>query len=169
MRLFVIFFFLAGAVFTVAAQVPRGEDLIRKLAARDKELVQRRKAWDYDIAITREKLNSNDSVDSTEKDKVTMRGNVSPSYHTRPDQPEEAAKQQSREEPFELLKAIDHFTYKVDAEETVNGVPCWRILFMPKPDMPYDNREEKVLNNTAGHIWASKADYSLIRNDGWLV
>ncbi len=98
-----------------------------------------------------------------------MRGNVSPSYHTRSDKPEDQAQQQSREEPFELLKIIDHYTYIVDAEETVDGVPCWRILFRPKPGMPYDNREEKVLNNTAGHIWASKADFSLIRNEGWLV
>ena len=44
-----------------------------------------------------------------------------------------------------------------------------RIDFLPKPDMPYDNREEKVLNNTGGHIWASKADYSLIRNEGSLM
>lgn len=161
--------FLVATVVPVAGDPPSGEDLIRKVAARDKELVQRRKAWDYDIAITREKLNSDDTVDSTTKEKVTMRGNVSPSYHTRSDQPEEEAKQQSREEPFELLKIIDHYTYRVDAEETVDGVPCWRILFTPKPGMPYDNREEKVLNNTAGHIWASKADYSLIRNEGWLV
>jgi hypothetical protein len=164
-----IFWLFVAATALQAADLPNGEDLIRKVAARDKELVQRRQAFDYDIAITRDKLNSDDTVASTEKETVTMRGNVAPSYHTRSDQPEDAAKQQSREEPFELLKAIDHFTYTVEGAETVDGVDCWRIAFTPKPDMPYENREEKVLNNTAGHIWASKADYSLIRNEGALM
>ncbi len=164
-----IFWFFAVSTLVLAADPPNAEDLIRKVAARDKELVARRKAFDYDIQITREKLNDDDTVTSSASEKVTMRGNISPSYHTRSDKPEDEAKEQSREEPFELLKVIDHFTYKVDAEETVDGVPCWRILFQPKPDMPYDNREEKVLNNTAGHIWASKADFSLMRNEGWLL
>jgi len=162
---------VAGAI-VLRADLPSGEELIRKIAARDKELVQRRGAFDYDIAITREKLNADDSVASSEKESVTMRGNVAPSYHTRDgdkDKPEAEAKQQSREEPFELLKIIDHYTYTVEGEETVDGVDCWRIHFVPKPDMPYDNREEKVLNNTSGYIWASKADYSLIRNQGSLM
>jgi len=164
-----IFCLVAASGLFLRADVPNGEEVIRKIAARDKELVERRKAFDYDIEITREKLNSDNSVASSETETVTMRGNVSPSYHTRDDKPEEAAKQQSREEPFELLKAIDHFTYTVEGEETVDGVDCWRIHFVPKPDMPYENREEKVLNNTAGYIWAAKADYSLIRNEGALL
>jgi len=167
-----LFWMLVASTVVLRADMPSGEDLIRKIAARDKELVQRRKTFDYDIAITREKLNEDGSVSSTETETVTMRGNVSPSYHTRDadkEKPEEAAKQQSREEPFELLKIIDHYTYTVEGSETVDGVDCWRIKFVPKPDMPYDNREEKVLNNTSGYIWASKADYSLIRNQGSLM
>jgi hypothetical protein len=164
-----ICWFLVATTAVLAADPPNGEDLIRKVAAHDKELVERRRAFDYDIAITREKLNSDDSVASSTGEKVTMRGNVAPSYHTRSDQPEDEAKQQSREEPFELLKIIDHYTYTVEGDETVDGVDCWRIAFTPKPAMPYDNREEKVLNNTSGHIWASKADYSLIRNEGTLM
>ncbi len=164
-----MFILLAATIVLARADTPSGEDMIRKIAARDKELVERRKAFDYDIAITREKLNSDNSVASKETEKVTMRGNVSPSYHTRSDKPDEEAKQQSREEPFELLKVIDHFTYTVEGSETVDGVDCWRIHFVPKDNMPYENREEKVLNNTAGYIWASKADYSLIRNEGALL
>ena len=163
---------VAGSIVLRADPPPSGEDLIRKIAARDKELVEHRRAFDYDVAITREKLNDDGSVASSETETVTMRGNVSPSYQTRDgdkDKPEEEAKQQSREEPFELLKIIDHYTYTVEGEETVDGVDCWRIHFVPKPDMPYDNREEKVLNNTSGYIWASKADYSLIRNQGSLM
>jgi hypothetical protein len=168
MAKWIVCFLVASGLF-LRADVPSGEDLIRKVAARDKELVERRRAFDYDIQISREKLNSDNTVASSETETVTMRGNVSPSYHTRDEKPEEAAKQQSREEPFELLKVIDHFTYTVEGDETVDGVDCWRIHFVPKPDMPYGNREERVLNNTAGYIWASKTDYSLIRNEGALM
>ncbi len=35
--------------------------------------------------------------------------------------------------------------------------------------MPYANREEKVLNNVSGHIWAAKADDTVIRNEGSLL
>ena len=51
----------------------------------------------------------------------------------------------------------------------MDGVDCYKIGFTPKPDMPYDNREEKVLNNVSGHIWASVQDYSLIKNEGSLM
>jgi hypothetical protein len=163
------FLLLAAIMPAWAADPPSGEEMIRKIAAQDKLLVARRAAFDYDIAITRDKLNADKSVASTASEKVTMRGNVAPSYKTRGDQPEDEAKQQSREEPFELLKIIDHYTYTVEGSETVDGVDCWRIAFTPKPDQPYENREEKVLNNTSGHIWASKADYSLIRNEGSLM
>jgi len=164
-----IFCILVASTAVLRADLPSGEDLVRKVAVRDKELVERRRAFDYDIAITRDKLKDDDSVASSETETVTMRGNISPNYHTRSDKPEDEAKQQSREEPFELLKIIDHYTYTVEGEETVDGVDCWRIHFVPKPDMPYDNREERVLNNTSGYIWASKADYSLIRNQGSLM
>ena len=78
-----IFWILMAATLVVRADMPTGEDLIRKISARDKELVARRKAFDYDIAITRDKLNDDNSVASTESEKVTMRGNISPSYHAR--------------------------------------------------------------------------------------
>ena len=85
-----------------------------------------------------------------------MRGNVAPSYqHALATNPEKPRRRSSRVRSLSsCFKIIDHYTYAIDAEETVDGVDCWRIAFTPKPDMPYENREEKVLNNTSGHIWA---------------
>ena len=94
-----------------------------------------------------------------------------PGYGTRSvsGNPDDEAQKTSKEEPFELLKIIDHYKYTLEGEETVDGVDCYKIAFTPKPDMPYENREEKVLNNVSGHIWASKLDYSLIKNEGYLL
>jgi hypothetical protein len=165
--------FLGVIAPPLRAQSPplSGEEIIHRVAAQDKLLVQRRKAFDYDIAITREKLDSNRAVISKETDKEVVIGGVGPGYGTRPDSgnPQQEQVKQSREEPFELLKIIDHYEYRLEGEETVDGVPCYRVAFTPKPDQPYDNREEKVLNHVSGHIWASTKDFSLIRNEGSLM
>jgi hypothetical protein len=148
---------------------PTADALIQKVVARDHELVARRSAYDYDIAITREKLHDDGSVASKVEETQTMRGDQRPGYQTRSNDPNTEAQNQSREEPFELLKIIDHYTYTLEGEETVNGVACYRIAFTPKPNLPYANREEKVLNNVSGHIWAAVSDYSVIRNEGALL
>jgi hypothetical protein len=166
-----ICFLLVASCPLRAEPTPTADEIIHKLVARDKELVQRRKAFDYDMAITREKLDDKDAVVSTERDSVVVEGDRRPGYGTRAvtGDPEQEAQKTSKEEPFELLKIIDHFTYTVEGDETVDGVDCYKIAFTPKPDMPYDNREEKVLNNVSGHIWASKLDYSVIKNEGHLL
>jgi hypothetical protein len=154
-----------------AGTTPTADEIIRQVAAQDKQLVQRRKAFDYDIEITREKLDSNRAVASTTRENMVVTGDRRPGYGTRSDSgdPEQEAQKTSREEPFELLKIIDHYTYTLEGMEMADGVDCYKIAFTPKPDMPYDNREEKVLNNVSGHIWASRKDYSLIKNEGSLM
>ena len=153
------------------AAVPSADKIVAAIVARDKVLVERRRAFDYDVAITRDQLDDTKAVVSTDHDKMVMRGDVRPSYNTRPGaaDPKQEAKTTSREEPFEFLKIIDHYTYTLEADQWVDGVECYTIAFTPKDGMPYANREEKVLNNVAGHIWAAKADYTVIRNEGYLL
>jgi hypothetical protein len=146
------------------------DKIISAIVARDKVLVERRRSFDYDVDITRDQLDDKKAVVSTDKDKMVMRGDVRPSYNTRGSagDPKAEAKKTAREEPFEFLKIIDHYNYKLEADQWVDGVECYTIAFTPKDDMPYANREEKVLNNVAGHIWASKKDCTVIRNEGEL-
>ena len=162
---------LFAATSCWAATESPADKIVSQIVARDKVLVERRRAFDCDIAITREKLDPDKKVTSTEKDSTVMRGDRRPSYNTRTasGDPAQEQKQTSREEPFEFLKIIDHYTYTREDDEWIDGVDCYRIAFTPKPDMPYENREEKVLNNVSGHIWASKEDFSVIRNEGYLM
>jgi hypothetical protein len=166
-----IFLFALLIAPAFGGTTPTADEMISRVVARDKVLVERRKAFDYDVEITRDKLDSNRAVVSTERESVVVVGDKRPDYGTRSASadPNQEAKKTSREEPFELLKIIDHFTYTLEGEETVDGVDCYKIGFTPKPDMPYENREEKVLNNVSGHIWASKADFSVIKNEGSLM
>ncbi len=166
-----LFCFLLAITPALADASLTADQIVAKVIARDKEMVQRRKAFDYDIDITREKLDESGKLVQTLKDKVVVKGDHRPSYGTRSttDDPEDEAKQASREEPFELLKIIDHYTYTLEHDDVVNGEPCYKIAFTPKPDMPYHNREEKVLNSVSGYLWASKKDFSLVRDQGSLM
>ncbi len=165
-------------LFFVIALVPaRADDpltaaeSIQHVVARDKSLVERRRSYDYDMLVTREKLDDDKKTTSSESETITITGDKRPDYGTRttPADPEQEQKKTSREEPFELLKIIDHYNYVLEGRETVDGVECYKIGFSPKPDLTYENREEKVLNHVSGHIWASTTDYSVIRNEGSLM
>src|ERR1700679_3803826 len=128
-----------------AEPVPSAREIVARIAAQDKILQQRRKQYDYDLEITREKLDDADHAASTSQEKVVVKGDKRPDFGTRTalGQPEDEAKKAAREEPFELLRILDHYNYTLVGEETVEGVPCYKIAFTPKPDMPYANREEK--------------------------
>ena len=162
-------FFLVTTLASQAA--PTADEIVSKVVIRDKQLVERRKAFDYDLDITRDKLDPDREVLDTTTEHMVMRGDRRPSYGTRTtsSDPEQEAQKASREEPFELLKIIDHYTYTLEGQEIADGVPCYKIAFTPKPDMPYDNREEKVLNAVSGHLWISTKDFSLIKNQGSLM
>jgi hypothetical protein len=163
--------FTAMAFPAQAASALSADEIIANVVARDKVLVEQRKTFDYDIAITREKLGENKEVLNTIRENAVVTGDRRPGYGTRSTtgNPEQEAQKTSREEPFELLKIIDHYTYTLEGQETQDGVECYKIAFNPKPDMPYENREEKVLNNVSGHIWASVQDFSVIKNEGSLI
>jgi hypothetical protein len=156
------------------APPPDAHTLILKLAAQDKVLQQHRKHFDCDLLITREKLDDDNKVTDTSTTKVLVQGDHRPDFGTRSGpaattgSPEDESKKASQEEPFELLKIMDHYTYTVEGQEMVNGTLCYKIAFTPKPDQPYDNREEKVLNNVSGHLWISTGNYSLVANEGSL-
>jgi hypothetical protein len=164
-------FLLLAAASVRAETPPTAGQMISLIVARDKQLVERRKAFDYDILITRDQLDSARKVTSTVRERSIVTGDRRPAYGTRgaAGSPQEEAVKTSREEPFEFLKIIDHYTYTLEGRETVDGVECYKLGFTPKPDMPYVNREEKVLNNVSGHIWASTKDFSVIRNEGSLL
>lgn len=159
------------AIPLLAEPTPTAREIIDRVAAQDKILQHHRKAFDYDLDITREKLDANRTVVSTDHEHLVVTGDHRPDFGTRTSSgsPEDESKKAAREEPFELLNILDHYNYALEGEEPVNGVPCYKIAFTPKPDMPYRNREEKVLNAVSGHIWAAKSDYSLLRNEGALI
>jgi|GEM_PF-646453 len=160
---------LSLGALTAAVAAPDATEIVAKVVERDKELQERRKVYDYDLTVTREKLKEDKSSKETHRDSSVVIADKRPDFDTRVGlSPEEEAEKQSKEEPFELLKVIDHFSYELAGTEDVNGVPCYKVAYKPKPDMPYRNREEKVINQVTGFLWVSQKDFSLMRNSGTL-
>lgn len=163
-----VLFVLAGSVCP-AQNPPDAAVIVDRVIKRDKELQERRKGYDYDLTVTREKLKEDQSARETTEDKSVVVADRRPDYDTRSGlSAEQEAEKASKEEPFELLKVIDHFSYALAGTEEVNGIPCYKVAYKPKPDMPYRNREEKVINQVTGFLWVSQKDYSLMRNSGTL-
>ncbi|CAB4243159.1 conserved protein of unknown function [Methylacidimicrobium sp. AP8] len=161
----------AGPGATSAWAEPGGEAerIVHRLAEQDKRLALRRRQFDYDLLIIRQRLDADRRIVSESKERVVVYADRAPDYGSRPEKgPEGETAKAAKEEPFEVLNLIDHYFYAIDGSETVNGVDCYKIRFTPKPNMPYRNREEKVCNAVWGHLWVSKEDYSLMRNEGFL-
>jgi len=162
----VLLFFLAAG----ASAAPEAGPLVDRMVARDAEMVARRAGYTYTLVLSRHKLDGKNNPVETKTETRTMKGNEVVDYGTRKDRGvEEDLEKASKEEPFELLKMLDHYTFKMDGEEAVNGQPCWKVRYTPRPGMPFRNREEKVLNNVSGTLWIKQDDASLMRNRGKLM
>src|SRR6202044_747958 len=77
-----------------AEPAPSAREIVARIAAQDKILQQRRKEYDYDLEITREKLDDRDQAVSTSQEKMVVKGDKRPDFGTRTTlgQPEDEAK-----------------------------------------------------------------------------
>lgn len=153
-----------------AAAAPNAQALVDRMVKRDAEMVRRRADYTHTLTLSRSKLDKTNQAVETKTETRTMRGLEVLDYGTRKDNGvEQDLERASKEEPFELLKMIHHYTFGIEGEELVHGEPCWKVRYTPKPGMPFRNREEKVLNHVSGTLWIKQDDASLMRNRGQLM
>jgi hypothetical protein len=146
-----------------AAPSPAPEEIIRRTIAQDKKLQERRKSYRYALSITRDYLNDAGKVTRSETDTQQVGGTQRVGYEVKTE-----AKTENVSPVIDFAKIINRFHLTLEDEETCNGVPCYRIRYTPKPDQPYNSREEKVMNAMSGRVWISQADFSIIQNEGKL-
>ena len=166
-----ILLLLAGAALPLRAE-ESAEAIVRQMVKRDHELERHRAQYTYTAGETRQKLDTDGGIVSSEYREERIRGDKSPDYGTRDERSQSLAgdaKQASREEPFSILNIISHYNFKRAGDAVVNGVPCYRISFSPKEDQPFRSREEKVANGLSGFLWIARTDYTLVRNVGKLT
>ncbi|HEY8964888.1 MAG TPA: hypothetical protein VIM58_00490 [Candidatus Methylacidiphilales bacterium] len=167
--------FLTLVAVGARAEAVDPDALVRKMAARDKELARHRAAYVCTVREERQWLDADGKTVKTRTEEKTLRGDASSDREAQKKEMESesgvkaGAEQASHEEPFSILKIVDHYRYALTGEETVDGVPCYKVRFAPKPGQPFRSREEKVANQMEGYLWIAKGDLSLVRNEGRLT
>lgn len=155
-----------------AAQV---DDIVRRALKRDEEARKGRKKYLYDLTVEIQKLNRDGKVRGREKSQAVVEPQDQIYY---PKYAEDAASEasdkkqmhdtQKRMAVMNLKKLAPRFKFNLAGTETVNGISCYVVRFSPKPNQPYDSKEEKVVNQLHGTFWIDQQHYSIIKSSGSL-
>jgi hypothetical protein len=92
-----------------------------------------------------------------------------------PTNPDEAVRQaqgksaQRTKITFALKDMTNRFHISLVGTNTFQGQPVYVVAFTPKPDQPYRDQTEKVLNNLHGRMWISTKDYSVLKTEATLA
>jgi len=100
---------------------------------------------------------------------VSVKGDHIPSD---PDQAEAQSKGRDVEDnkhDFSLRTLVDRFNLTLEGETTVRGHQAYVIAFMPKPDQPYHDQTEKIVNRLHGKIWVSTDTYDVLQTEASLA
>jgi hypothetical protein len=148
---------------------PDPDALILRTVRRDLELQARRKVLDYDLCIRHRKLDRTGRTVREWTECLTVHGDRRPDYGTRQDPRSHGKSDKESEPPFSLARMVDHYRYELLGMDRIHGIPCYRIAYYPKKDLPARNREEKVLHHVSGCLWVAQKDGTLMKNQGHLL
>jgi hypothetical protein len=76
---------------------------------------------------------------------------------------------ESNKQTFTLRDLVDRFTIVLAGEDQIAGQPTYVLAFTPKPNQPYHDETEKVVNQLQGHMWISARTYNVLRTEASLV
>jgi hypothetical protein len=92
-----------------------------------------------------------------------------------PSNPDEASLQaqgkeaQKKKINFALKDMANRFNVTLTGTDAIQGQSVYVVAFEPKPDQPYRDQTEKVLNHLHGQVWISTRDYSVLRTEATLA
>ncbi len=89
-----------------------------------------------------------------------------------PDQAEAQSKGRDVEgnkDNFTLHALVDRFNLSLDGESELAGRRTYVIAFSPKPNQPYKDETEKVVNQLHGKIWVSVDTYDVLQTEASLA
>jgi len=69
---------------------------------------------------------------------------------------------------FTLRQLVNRFTLSLAEETHLNGHRAYVIAFTPKPDQPYKDETEKVVNQLHGKMWISTDTYDVLQTEASL-
>lgn len=159
--------------------VPGVEEIVKKALERDDALRERRTGFEYHLKVTTKNLSREGEVESEYATEAVVKPNKEILFDQTLGEEGKISEEDSRSKKIresekiravmDLKKLAPRFELTLEGEEAVGGRGCYVVAFQPKPDQPYDSREEKVINKMAGHFWIAKDDYSVLKSAGKLT
>ena len=155
--------------------------LVEKALERDRELRERRLAYEFELTARTEKMDRNNRVlkDETVTAVVRPQAEIRYEVELKPgDMVEDGSRTEKNRKQLrdsekvmavmDLKKLAPRFILKREKDETVRGLRCRVVSFKPKPGQPYDSREEKIINALQGRFWLHPDDASIVQSEARL-
>jgi hypothetical protein len=172
--------------FTPAARAeepaPPLSTILSQVVARDEATQKTLKTMQYHQRLQTERLDAQNKVTQTQDIQMIVRPGaddemqvISEKGDNLPANPDQAhleaqGKQYQKQKfDFPLKEMMTRFNVTLVGQDTLRGQPVYVLAFEPKPDQPYRNQTEKVLNHLRGRTWISVSDYSVLRTQAGLA
>ncbi len=176
------FAFLAlNHVFAADAPPPLSM-IIRQVIARDDANQKALKAMEYHEILRTEQLDDTGRVTRQQELRMIVRPGaaqelqvLSEKGDNLPTNPDEAALQARGKEAqkskinFALKDMANRFNISLAGTGLLRGQSVYVVAFEPKPNEPYRDQTEKVLNHLHGRMWISARDYSVLKTEATLA
>ncbi len=165
-----------------ADAVPPLATIIQKTVERDDANQKALKSMEYHQTLRTERLDAQGQVTQHQEVKMIVRPGASQEIEVLsatgdnlPSDPDQAAQQaqgkagQVKKINFSLKDMTGRFNIWFVGTETFEGVPVYVVAFAPKPDQPYRDQTERVLDQLRGKIWISMKDDMILKTDADLA
>jgi len=150
--------------------------------AHDDERQQKLKSMQYDQTGNLDQLDDDGKIAKHETLEMVIYPGGNPSMKivsvkgdhiaSNPDQAEAQAKGRDVEDNkdnFSLHMLVDRFKLSLDGVTELAGHRAYVIDFEPKPNQPYKDETEKIVNQLHGRIWVSSDSYDVLQTDASLA
>jgi hypothetical protein len=158
------------------------QQIIDRTLARDDANQQALQSMQYDQTAAVDQLDDADKVTHHEVLQMIISPGANPSVKivsvtgdNIPSDPDQAEAQatgrdvESNKQTFTLRALVDRFTIVLAGQDRIAGRPTYVLAFTPKPDQPYHDETEKVVNQLQGHMWISTRTYTVLRTEASLA
>ena len=172
----------AATGFSATAPAPNLKELIQRVIARDETTQQMLATMQFHETIRTERLDRHDAVTSREEMQALVQPGAAPEIKVistsgahlplDPDQAQAQAKGREVEQQkhnLTLRHLADRFVIRYAGLTTYRQEPAYLLTFEPKPNQPYDDQTERVLNHLHGWLFVSPRDAVLLRTEASLT
>ena len=100
---------------------------------------------------------------------VSVKGDHIPSDPDQAEAQEKGRDVEGNKDNFTLRALVNRFTLSLAEETQLAGHRVYVIAFAPKPDQPYKDETEKIVNQLHGRMWISADSYDVLQTEASLA